>query len=137
MLASNTTAYQDNDLAEFTALAGKFGQYHQDPTNVILHMLTTPFGIFGFLGLFMYVTQSTTATGVLCLTYVLQLVATVPTGVFCGTVAILALCLFFAYRNQLGLISSLLVIALAYAAQDLAKTYPFSYRVLMSCSNVG
>ena len=133
MQSNETNAYQDNDLAEFTMLAEQFGKYHQDPTNVILHMITTPFGIFGFLGLFMYVTQSTTATSFLCLTYLLQLVATVPTGVFCGTLAILAACLFFAHRNKLGLFSSLLVIALAYAAQDLAhiivdeKTFQATY----------
>lgn len=118
--SNETNPYQDNDLAEFSMLAAKFGQYHQDPTNVLLHMLTTPFGIFGFLGLIMYVTQSTTATSFLCLTYLLKLVASVPTGVFFGTFAILSACLVFAYRNQLGLFSSILVIALAYVAQDLS-----------------
>jgi hypothetical protein len=83
-------------------------------------MLTTPLGMFGFLALFMHVTQSTTATSFLCLTYLLKLVASVPTGVFIGTFVILLICLVFAHRNQLGLFSSVLVIALAYVAQDLS-----------------
>ena len=113
-------SYAANDLAEFTSLDHKFFNFHQSPTNILLHGLTTPLGIFGALGLVKYLTRSTTATSVLCLTYLLNLVASVPLGVFLGTFVTLSICLFGAYKLRLGLFPSLVLIALAYVLQDLA-----------------
>ena len=119
-MMNETVSYEDNDLAEFSNLSTNFEMYHKDTTNILVHMITTPLGIFGFLGLFMYATRSMTATSVLCLTYLLKLVASVPTGVFLGTMFFLVTCLFMARTARLGLVSSLGVIALAYVAQDLS-----------------
>jgi hypothetical protein len=117
---THTASYANNDLAEFTALDRKFHLYHLDTTNILLHCITTPLGFFGFLGLVKYFTRSTTATSVLCLTYILNLVASVPLGVFLGTFVTLAVCLFGAYKLRLGLFPALVLIALAYVLQDLA-----------------
>lgn len=117
---THVAIYANNDLAEFNALDTKFNKFHLDPTNILLHCITTPLGIFGFLGLVKYVTRSTTATSVLCLTYLLNLVASVPLGVFLGTFVTLAVCLLGAYKLRLGLFPSLVLIALAYVLQDLA-----------------
>lgn len=125
-LSSNETitlSYQNNDLAEFTALGNKFDSYHQNPTNILLHCLTTPLGIFGFLSLVKYITKSTTATSVLCLTYLLNLVASVPLGVFLGTFITLSICLFATYKLRLGLFPSIVLISLAYVLQDLAHMF--------------
>jgi hypothetical protein len=135
MPKNNGTAlgYDDNQLSEFTALSTKFDSCHQDLSNILMHAITTPIGILGFLGLFRYLTRSTTATSVLCLVYLMKLVASVPIGVFLGTFLILSLCLFLVYRTRMGLFSSVALIAFGYVAQDLAHiisnevTYQASY----------
>ena len=119
-LINETISYQNNDLAEFTSLGRKFDSYHTTSTNILLHCLTTPLGIFGFLSLIKYITKSTTATSVLCLTYLLNLVASVPLGVFLGTFLTLFICLYGTYKLKIGLFPSLILISLAYILQDLA-----------------
>jgi hypothetical protein len=112
--------YHQNQLIEFTSLQTQFDLYHKDSINILLHCLTTPLGLFGFLGLIKYLTRSTTATSVFCLTYLLNLVASVSIGVFLGTFLTLLICLIGAYKLKLGLFPSIVLIALAYVLQDLA-----------------
>lgn len=72
-------------IAHFTELSTKFRKFHQDPTNVFLHLITTPLGILSFLSL---VNKVSKGTGIVMLTtvvYCISLVDKVPENILAQT----------------------------------------------------
>mmetsp|Transcript_40090 Transcript_40090/g.40886 ORF Transcript_40090/g.40886 Transcript_40090/m.40886 type:complete len:683 (-) Transcript_40090:610-2658(-) len=123
---NNGTAILDNDdltlsaFDEFQSLSSKFGEYHKDPVNVVLHLITTPLGCIGFFSIMMWLTKSTTPTGVLCLVYLISLLPCVSLGVFMGTALVILLILASARSLKMGVAASLAMMIAGYLLQDLA-----------------
>lgn len=105
---------------DFIALCNQFDQYHQNQLNVFLHLVTTPLGIIGFLGLFLSVTKSTSAVVTLCLSYFLSLLTSIPIGLFFATTVSCGLCVAAAKYLKLNALGSICLIALSYILQDFA-----------------
>jgi ABC-type proline/glycine betaine transport system permease subunit len=118
LVIMNTTAA--DHFQEFSDLSNRFGKYHLDHTNVLLHLITTPLGIIGFFSLFYNVTKSTSAVVTLCLAYFLSLLSSVPVGVFVGTAVMCACCVLIVRRLQLTAFQSMCVIIISYFGQDFA-----------------
>lgn len=118
---------------DYDALLETFREYHQDPINVALHLVTTPLGILAFISLLNRITGYPLATATLALAYALRLISDVSSETFATTA--LLLIFIFAIDNyvNVGWKTALILIVLSYGGQDLAhvltgeKTYQSSY----------
>jgi len=104
----------------YEKLSGEFSSCHEDPLNVILHLITTPIGIVGALSLLHSYTKGSSAALSLMSMYALSLLPIVPNGVFVGTVFLCAVIVQAARTFKLSFISALAMIVLGYLLQDLA-----------------
>jgi len=98
--ANNITSLPSIDtpsnFEEYSRISMKFASYHKDPTNVMLHLVTTPLGFIGVVGALMKLTNSTTPAGVSFLFYLITLLSCVPSGSFIGTAVLCLAVLLFA-----------------------------------------
>jgi hypothetical protein len=103
----------------FEDIAPKFQEYHQNPINVFMHLVTTPIGLIGALSLIRGYTDSSTAGAFIFFCYLLSLMPALTTGVYLGT---MALCFFIFYATKhlkLNATFSVGCVAVSYALQDL------------------
>ncbi|CAM9458442.1 unnamed protein product [Discosporangium mesarthrocarpum] len=128
----------------FETLSASFRAYHQNSTNVLLHLLTTPLGIFGACCLaYRSSNRSVGAVGMLAAVYVLSLADTTPLELVIAGSVIMSLLVAFARIADLSLVWSLALVAISYVAQDAAHyitgepTYQGSYTTEHSVSSVG
>eukprot|EP01041_Mallomonas_annulata_P007448 gene7448-15233_t len=118
---------------EFHTLSTKFSAYHKNPTNVMLHLITTPIGVLGFFAFLMWLTKSTTPTGVLCGLYLLSLLPSLSLGVFVGSALVCLVLVLCARKFKFGVFSSIFIMIASYFLQDLAhiicneKTFQSTY----------
>jgi len=111
---------------DFDDLSRRFGAYHKDSTNILLHLITTPIGVVGAFGFLMWTTKSTTPTLMLSTAYLLSLAPTLTLGVFIGTAAIVLGTLLLARKlraclsDSFGLVVFFIAIVFAYLLQDFA-----------------
>lgn len=114
-------------------VSGEFEQFHKDPINVALHLITTPLGLVGVFALLHRFTKSSSVAMSLAAVYLLSLAPAVPNGVFAGTALLCAVIVLLARKVRLGTKSSLVLIAAGYLLQDLAhmgtgeETYQSTY----------
>jgi len=126
---SNSTSVVDG----FTELSAHFGQYHQDPTNVFLHFVTTPAGLIGVISIMHIVFKSYSSVLCLIAVYLLSLLPTVPNGVFVGTLGLCGFIVYAARQLKLKLSGACLFIVISYLVQDLShlgtgeKTFQSTY----------
>jgi hypothetical protein len=106
--------------AYYEKLSVEFSVCHQDPINVILHLLTTPIGIVGALSLLRSYTKGSSTAMTIMSIYVLSLLPIVPNGVFVGTVILCAIIVQLSRTCTLTLMSAGALIVLGYVLQDLA-----------------
>jgi len=126
---------------EYLDINAKFAQFHQNPTNVLIHLVTTPLGFVGLFGLLRQISQGSTISLVICMIYMLSLVRALPVGVFIGTWISCIIIGTAAKRLQLGVKSSIAMIVVGYILQDLAHlatseaTYQSSYSNISGTSS--
>lgn len=104
----------------FGALSVQFVQYHQDPTNVFLHFVTTPVGLIGALSLLHRASNSSSAALFLVSIYLLSLLPTVPNGIFVGTLFLSILIIYTTRQLKLNIPGALAFMAVSYLIQDLS-----------------
>ena len=75
-------------MVEYVDIMNRFYLVHQNPSNVLLHMISTPLGLIGAVGLLNYATKGGTASLVMFMFYALSLVRTVSVGAFVGTLVL-------------------------------------------------
>jgi len=130
---TNSSFWISSDNNDFTIISTKFEAYHTNPINVLIHLITTPLGILGFLALVKWFFRSTSAAGFLCALYVISLLPLIQLGVFAGTLLVCCSLLLLARQMSLGLLSSVSIIVIAYLLQDAShlvtgeKTFQSSY----------
>ncbi len=128
----------------YETLSVSFGAYHQNPTNVLFHLITTPVGLVGAVGLLHKATNSSSAAMFLVSIYLLSLLPVVPNGVFLGTALMCGLIVYLARQLKFGIMGSLGLIAIGYLIQDLShlgtgeetfqSTYSAGGQVILFCS---
>ena len=72
----------------YTDLSLKFANYHENPWNILFHLITTPMGFIGVMSLIRVATNSSTLGMALASFYILTLIQTVPLTVLIGTAAL-------------------------------------------------
>ena len=80
----------------------EFSKYHQDPTNVGLHFVTTPLAMIGAFSILHTYTSSSSMAMSLVFFYLLSLLPTLPNGVFAGTVILCGIILACSRQLKLG-----------------------------------
>ena len=156
MSSDNSTALEgcllpNSQFENFQVLSGQFSKFHEDPQNIVLHLLTTPLGVLGAVCLLRGFFSSTSVVAVLMLTYLFSLMPSLTIGSFVGTAVISGTLLYIARKVDLGVGMSFLLIALGYGLQDTAHylsgeaTFQGSYtkgsgqvrgvKVITSCLN--
>lgn len=98
----------------------EFSKYHQDPTNVGLHFVTTPLAMIGAFSILHTYTSSSSMAMSLVFFYLLSLLPTLPNGVFAGTVILCGIILACSRQLKLGFKTSIAFVVLGYLLQDLA-----------------
>lgn len=117
----HSNAYVNDVNAEyFNRLNYEFSKYHQDPYNVLIHLLTTPLGVVGAFSILRKLTGSSSISVCLCVIYLLNLVTDLSNGIYIGTACMLAFILYVTRISNLSLITSISCIVLGYVLQDLA-----------------
>lgn len=66
------TAERSHTFEDFSELSGRFEGFHQNGTNLFLHLITTPLGFVGVASLMRYFTDGSTSFLVLCILYMLR-----------------------------------------------------------------
>eukprot|EP00287_Rhodomonas_sp_CCMP768_P006572 CAMPEP_0196737946 /NCGR_PEP_ID=MMETSP1091-20130531/15505_1 /TAXON_ID=302021 /ORGANISM="Rhodomonas sp., Strain CCMP768" /LENGTH=672 /DNA_ID=CAMNT_0042081869 /DNA_START=35 /DNA_END=2053 /DNA_ORIENTATION=+ len=111
-------------LAHFTELSAKFRKFHQDPTNVFLHLLTTPLGILSVLSL---VNKVSKGSGIVMLTtvvYCISLVDKVPENILAQTSLMAgALAVASTLVQHLGWMMHLAIFLVGYVGQEAAHYF--------------
>ena len=105
----------------YDGLAAAFVRYHTNEVNVFLHLLTTPVGLVGVVSLLRNLTASTSIAAYFVLLYLLSLSGMgLTAGVYIGTALACALIVYMTRALKLSVVTSLAIIVVAYALQDLA-----------------
>jgi len=91
---------------------------HQDRRNVLIHLVTTPLGLWAVLSLAAKVDSSIPVIAVTA--SLLWMTRVLPVGVWWANAACFAGLLFASLETQTGALSLLVLLATAYAGQDLA-----------------
>jgi hypothetical protein len=120
---------------QWEELAEKFRDYHRNPANVWLHLITTPLGIYAAFCLLNKATNTTGVSAALACAYIISLLTRLPVDlVLCVCVMVFAL-VGLTEKVKLGWGMSLLVLAVSFVGQELAHrvtgepTYMGSYTV--------
>lgn len=119
--------------AGFDKMRLEFTKYHTDPTNVLLHFITTPLGFLGVLSLLRVYSGSSSMGVSLCGLYLLTLLTEVPNGVYFGSVLLCGTILYLSRKLALSTHFSVILMILGYLLQDLAhmatgeKTFQSTY----------
>lgn len=122
---------------QYLEMSDKFQSFHQNPTNVLLHMLTTPLGFIGVFGLLRNLTNGSTMSLAICMIYLLSLVRTLPLGVFLGTFLVCLVVGVSAKSIRLNIPMSMALIVVGYVLQDLAHMATQEQTFQASYSNGG
>lgn len=105
---------------EYDVLSTAFRNYHQNRANVLLHCITTPLGLIGFIGLFLRMSGSTSLLVTLMVSYLLFVLPSLTIGSFLATLLLcsvmLALCRNFKFRVS----TCVTMIISGYLLQDLS-----------------
>lgn len=109
-----------NPSAYYEQLSGEFQACHENPTNVLLHLVTTPIGVVGALSLLHSYTKGSSAAMTLMSLYVLSLLPIVPNGVFAGTVLLCGVIVWLARQSKLSFVAAISLIVIGFVLQDLA-----------------
>jgi len=111
-------------LAHFTALSAKFRKFHQDPTNIALHLLTTPLGVLSVISLVNKVTRGTGLVMLTTIVYCISLVDKVPENILAYTsLAAGALAVFSTVTMHLGWLMHGAIFLLGYVGQEAAHYF--------------
>lgn len=106
----------------FETLSGEFIKYHQDPTNVLLHLITTPLGFIGALSIFRKVFNSSSPAVTLCGVYLLSLLPEVSNGILAGTTLLCIFVILASRYLKLNFFVALAFVIAGYFLQDIAHT---------------
>lgn len=117
---SNYESIRSHQMIQYLDIASRFNAVHLNPLNIALHMVSTPLGIVGALSLLGCLTKGSTATSVLCITYILSLLRTLPVGVFLGMCSMTVICGWAAHGLDLSVKVSCFFIIVGYLLQDLS-----------------
>lgn len=117
----------------FDEIAPEFGKCHQNPLNVALHLITTPIGLLGAVSLVQKYTRGNSAGIFLFFCYLLSLLPALSNGVYIGTFILGFMIMQASIWLNIGVATSVTLIAASYALQDLAhmglgeETYQSKY----------
>ncbi len=103
----------------FNDIAPKFNEYHQDPVNVMMHLITTPLGIIGALSILRYITRSSGMGAFVFFLYLVSLLPALSTGIFLGTLVICFIIVESTRKLKLSPLPSIALVVSSYAIQDL------------------
>jgi hypothetical protein len=123
----------DSNQLPFAKLSASFQKYHKDPTNVALHLVTSPLGLFSAFTLLNKATRTNWASLFLVAVYAASLVHQLEVSILLATALPLLACAVIAARLDLQLVLTLVLLVAAYGGQDLAHiiagepTYQSSY----------
>ncbi len=114
----------NDPLYNFNVLCSDFGKFHQNPTNILLHFITTPLGLIGFFGIIRYVAKSSTPGVIMCTAYLLSLIPLISIGTWIGTAVMLCFILLairaMTLKSTTSYYLSITMLIAGYALQDLA-----------------
>jgi hypothetical protein len=105
-------------LSRWERLLPEFLSGHRRALNVGLHLLTTPLGLLANVSL-IYVVAPSLAVGVV-VAYTLSLAIVLPPWIWCVTAAVLTALVAATVAWPLGLVTSLVLLAVAYVLQEVA-----------------
>ncbi len=108
------------DPKHYADLSTAFGQYHKDPINVLLHLVTTPLGLIGVFGLLRSYTKSSSTSLFITCCYLASLLPVLSTGDFFGTTVLCFLIISVSRLFKITLTSAIVITILGYILQDLA-----------------
>lgn len=105
----------------YAAMSADFNQYHKNALNVALHLVTTPAGYLGVLGLLAGQVSAQAAEGAAGL-YCLSLLLALPLKLWAANTAAMAGIVYLATRMELGLtpFSCAALVAFSYLGQDVS-----------------
>lgn len=103
----------------FNDIAPKFNEYHQEPVNVLMHLITTPLGMIGALSLLRWVTRSSSMGVFVFFLYLVSLLPALSIGIFLGTLFLCFLIVEVTRKLKLSPLPSIVLIISSYALQDL------------------
>ena len=110
-----------NPRSRWARLCKEFLRCHRRPINMMLHLVTTPLGLFGLLAL-LHV-ANTLAPAVFILAYTAVLICLIPAKVWLATSAVLAALLWAVYFLAPGWGVASACLLLGYLGQDLAHWF--------------
>ena len=109
----------------FDEIAPSFQACHKDIVSVILHMITTPIGMIGAMSLLRLWTKGSSSGVFVFFCYLLSLLPALSNGVYIGTFIMCFMIMHATRALKLGASTSVALIALSYALQDLAHLGKF------------
>ena len=104
----------------FDEIAPAFQACHKDIVSVGLHMITTPIGMIGAMSLLRLWTKGSSSGVFVFFCYLLSLLPALSNGVYIGTFIMCFLIMQATRVLKLGASTSVALVALSYALQDLA-----------------
>ena len=111
------------DMYTFKDICDKFLACHQDPINVLAHLITTPIGCIGALSLLRHVTDSESIGLFFFVCYMVSLLPALPVGVYVATLLMSFFVVMMTNRWKLKPLLSLVMVGFGYVAQDMAHLY--------------
>src|SRR5262245_56992940 len=99
-------------------LSSEFRACHREALNIALHLVTTPLGLLCLLSLLWRASPAVTVAVVAA--YIVSLMLVLPSRLWAVTSLSFALLVFMAWGFELGLLESLVGLAVSYLGQDLA-----------------
>ncbi len=119
--------------SHYETMSMEFADCHKDPTNILLHFITTPIGIIGALSLLRNYTKTSSFGAAMFSLYLISLIPILPAGTFYGTVILCGLMFLLNRYLNLNNLTSFVFLLMGYLLQDFAhyltgeKTFQASY----------
>ena len=114
----------NDPLYNFNVLSSDFSKFHQDPTNILLHFVTTPLGLIGLFGIIRYYAKSSTPGVLICTAYLLSLIPLISIGAWIGTAIMLGFILLairaMSLKSTTTLYLSIILLISGYILQDVS-----------------
>lgn len=104
--------------SSWVRLCQEFLKCHRRPINVLLHLITTPLGLFGFLALVQLL--SPVATVAIVVAYSIALLFLVPTSIWLATTALVCALLAGVFYCELGWLAAGACLVVGYVGQEAA-----------------